>query len=37
VKERRDKPFANDFNQFERELGARLREVGREILGSPRG
>jgi hypothetical protein len=32
VKERRDKPFANDFNQFERELGARLREVGREIL-----
>lgn len=32
VKERQGKPFANDFNQFERELGDRLREVGREIL-----
>jgi hypothetical protein len=34
VKERRNKPFtgASDFNAFERELGERLREVGREIL-----
>jgi hypothetical protein len=32
VKERKGKPFASDFNQFERELGERLREVGREIL-----
>jgi len=34
VKERKDRPFAGDFNQFERELGERLREVGREILQS---
>ena len=34
VKSRKDKPFVSgdDFNKFERELGARLREVGREIL-----
>lgn len=34
VKERKDKPFesATDFNKFERELGERLREVGREML-----
>jgi hypothetical protein len=34
VKQRKDKPFesATDFNKFERELGERLREVGREIL-----
>lgn len=32
VKERKTKPFAGDFNQFERELGERLREVGREVL-----
>jgi len=32
VKDRRNKPFAGDFNEFERQLGERLREVGREIL-----
>ena len=34
VKERNKKPFAgaDDFNAFERELGKRLQEVGREIL-----
>lgn len=33
VKDRKDKPFVpGDFNRFERELGERLREVGREIL-----
>ena len=29
---RKDKPLAGDFNQFERELGERLREVGRQVL-----
>lgn len=32
VKERKDNPYAGDFNRFELELGERLREVGREIL-----
>lgn len=34
VKTRKGKPFttADDFNRFERELGERLREAGREIL-----
>lgn len=32
VKQRKDKPFAGDFNQFEGELGERLREVGRQVL-----
>jgi hypothetical protein len=33
VKEKKDKPFIpGDFNRFERELGERLREVGREAL-----
>jgi hypothetical protein len=39
VKERRTKPFAGagDFNAFERELGDRLREVGREMLAEELG
>jgi hypothetical protein len=32
VTRRRTVPFSGDFNDFERELGERLREVGREIL-----
>jgi hypothetical protein len=32
IKTRKDKPYSGDFDQFERELGQRLREVGREIL-----
>ena len=32
VIERKGKPYCGDFNQFERELGERLRDVGREIL-----
>ena len=33
VDERRKRPFvAGDFNQFERDLGERLREVGRELI-----
>jgi len=32
VKQRRGQPFTGDFNDFERELGERLREVGREVL-----
>jgi hypothetical protein len=33
VKDRKSKPFIpGEFNQFERELGERLREVGREVL-----
>lgn len=32
VESRKDKPLAGDFNQFERELGERLREVGRQVL-----
>lgn len=32
VAKRRAVPFSGDFNDFERQLGERLREVGREIL-----
>lgn len=32
VKKRKSEPYSGDFNQFERELGERMREAGREIL-----